>query len=89
MNKENYSYQELEKIASVSRSTIDNLIKANVLQKRNVEVDRKQFEVPESIEKVYLTKDQKEALIQIKNGFKQKMYVFFMELHLLEKQRFI
>ena len=72
LNKENYSYQELEKIASVSRSTIDNLIKANVLQKRNVEVDRRQFEVPESIEKVYLTKDQNEALIQIKNGFKQK-----------------
>lgn len=72
LNKENYSYQELEKIASVSRSTIDNLIKANVLQKHNVEVDRRQFEVPESLEKVYLTKDQKEALIQIKNGFKQK-----------------
>ena len=72
LNKENYSYQELEKIASVSRSTIDNLIKANVLQKQNVEVDRKQFEVPESIEKVYLNKDQKEALIQIKNGFKKK-----------------
>ena len=37
-----------------------------------MEVDRRQFEVPESIEKVYLTKDQNEALIQIKNGFKQK-----------------
>ena len=72
LNKESYSYKELEKIANVSRSTIDNLIKANILKKQNVEVDRKQFEFPDRIEKVYLTKDQHKALIQIKNGFKQK-----------------
>ena len=72
LNKESYSYKELEKIANVSRSTIDNLIKANILKKQNVEVDRKQFEFPDRIEKVYLTKDQDKALIQIKNGFKQK-----------------
>ncbi len=72
LNKESYSYKELEKIANVSRSTIDNLIKANILQKKNVEVDRKQFEFPKRLEKVYLTKDQDKALIQIKNGFKEK-----------------
>ena len=72
LNKESYSYKELEKIANVSRSTIDNLIKANILKKQNVEVDRKQFESPDRIEKVFLTKDQDKALIQIKNGFKQK-----------------
>ena len=70
--KESYLFKDLEKIGNVSRSTIENLIKSEIFEKKYIKVDRKQFELQEKLEDIKLSLDQNKTLTEIIKNFDKK-----------------
>ena len=72
LKKESYDFKELQKIGNVSRSTIESLIKSEILKKKYIEVERKQFEFKNKVESITLSQHQNKTFNQIIKSFYKK-----------------
>jgi len=71
-NNSKFTYDELIRLYGVSRVTINNLIKSQILLKSKEVINRTQFEIEKLIKPKELSIHQNNALIEIESNFKDK-----------------
>jgi len=71
-NNSKFTYDELIRLYGVSRETINNMIKSQILLKSQEVINRTQFEIEKLIKPKELSVHQNTALIEIESNFKDK-----------------